>query len=231
MLDLWNYDANTIEAEHFNPLETINSGIGSVRLPLLFFLSLGNLTTQFGHPFNTEFFLGKSKEAECQKDSDLVSSNVEAFGMTFNYKYETEEVEGIEKDPESYAWLERVNEWTREYSKNSTLDVYLADEQALDQVSEDQIREDIQILTIGYFLIFFYTNIVLFKNNYIACKSHLSFVSVIGVAMAVLTAFGLAQVFQIKVSFIVEFLFRKLRDIVQWNVPSLALFDPWPWSR
>jgi len=65
--------------------------------------------------------------------------------------------------------------------------------------SDELIQEDIALLTIGYVLIIVYTNVVLFKNNWLSCKAHLSIVSVVGIGLALMTAFGLAQIFQIKV--------------------------------
>ena len=88
----------------------------------------------------------------------------------------------------------------REISRNALLDTYLADEVVVGQKADDEIEEDIQFLSIGYVLIIIYTNIVLFKNNLHACKAHLTFASVIGIALALMSAFGLAQIFQVKVN-------------------------------
>eukprot|EP00210_Caulerpa_lentillifera_P000460 g443.t1 len=193
VLDLWNYNATIIEAEDFNPLDRINSG---------------NLTTRFGLPFDSEFYLGKPKAdaTSCENDATLLSSGVEAFAMTIIYVYVLEEVDGEEIDPESRGWIERVTSWTRDYSENSHLDYFVADENAVNKASDDLVEEDIQLLTIGYVLIILYTNVVLFKNNCHACKTHLTLTSIIAIGMALMSAFGMAQTFQIKFNSVVQVL-------------------------
>lgn len=88
----------------------------------------------------------------------------------------------------------------RDISKDSVLDTYLADVTAIGKESDELIQKDVALLTIGYFLIIFYTNVVLYKNSCLACKMHLSLASVLGIGLALVSAFGLAQVFQLKVS-------------------------------
>lgn len=80
------------------------------------------------------------------------------------------------------------------------LDNYLADGRAIDKESDEQIQEDITLLTIGYVLIIAYTNVVLYKNSCLSCKMHLSLAAVVGVGMALMAAFGMAQTFGIKVT-------------------------------
>eukprot|EP00210_Caulerpa_lentillifera_P002799 g2674.t1 len=193
VLDLWNYNASIIETEDFNPLDKINSE---------------NLTTRFGLPFDAQYYLGKPKPGEslCESNTESLSSNVEAFAMTINYIYETEEVDGEEIDPESRKWIETVTSWTRDHSENSNLDHFVADDIAVSKASDDLIEKEIGFLAIGYALIIIYTNVVLFKNNCHAFKSHLSLVSVIGIGMALLSAFGLAQTFKIKFNSVVQIL-------------------------
>ena len=79
------------------------------------------------------------------------------------------------------------------------LDSYLADGLAVGKESDEQIQDDIALLTIGYALIIGYTNVVLFKNSCLSCKMHLSLMAVVGVGMALMSAFGMAQTFGIKV--------------------------------
>lgn len=167
---------------------------------------LGNLTTRFGLPFDSAFYLGKPDSTECEGDTGLLSSNVEAFAMTIPYVYELEEVDGAEIDPESQKWIDEVTSWSRHHSENSYLDHFVADANAVNKVSYDVVEEDIRLLALGYLLIILYTNFVLFKNNCHACKTHLSMTSVIGIGMALMSAFGMAQTFGIKVLSIISFL-------------------------
>ena len=87
----------------------------------------------------------------------------------------------------------------REISKDALLDSYIADDSVVGEESDEQIQSDISLLTIGYVLIILYTNVVLFKNNLHSMKAHLSIASVIGIGLALMSAFGLAQIFQVKV--------------------------------
>ena len=87
----------------------------------------------------------------------------------------------------------------REISRGALLDTYLADEVAVEKESEEEIQGDISLLSIGYVLIIAYTCFVLFRNNLHACKTHLTIASVIGIGLALMSAFGLAQIFQVKV--------------------------------
>lgn len=79
------------------------------------------------------------------------------------------------------------------------LDSFLADGNAVGEASDDQIQDDVALLTIGYVLIIAYTNVVLFKNSCLSCKMHLSLASVIAIGLAIMSAFGMAQTFNIKV--------------------------------
>ena len=108
-------------------------------------------------------------------------------------------MDGAEIDPESQKFMEELTDHLREVSKTMTLDTYLADIKALDKASDELIRDDLALLTIGYVLIIMYANVVLFRNSCLACKTHLSIVSVVAIGLALISAFGMAQTFGVKV--------------------------------
>ena len=108
-------------------------------------------------------------------------------------------MDGAEIDPESQEFVEELTDHLREISKTMTLDTYLADSNAVGKASDELIQDDIALLTIGYILIILYTNVVLFKNSCLACKSHLSLASVVAIGLALMSAFGMAQTFGVKV--------------------------------
>jgi len=191
ILDLWNYDAEVIEAEDFDPLEAIDSD--------------EELLDRFGRPLDVNYFLGKNENRDCEPEVAR-SSNVEAFGMNLIYIYEREEKNGAEIDPESQKWVEHLNDRLRELSKTMVLDNYLADGNAVGKESDELVQDDIALLTIGYVLIIAYTNVVLFKNSCLSCKMHLSIMAVIGVGLALMSAFGMAQTFGIKFNMVIQVL-------------------------
>ena len=106
---------------------------------------------------------------------------------------------GAEIDPESRKYVEELTDYLREVSKTMTLDAYLADVRAIGKASDELIQDDLALLTIGYILIILYTHVVLFRNSCLACKAHLSIVSVVAIGLALMTAFGMAQTFGVKV--------------------------------
>ena len=108
-------------------------------------------------------------------------------------------MDGAEIDPESQKFAEELTDLLREVSKTMVLDSYLADTNAVGKASDELIQDDIALLTIGYVLIIMYTNIALFRNSCLACKTHLTIVSVAAIGLALMSAFGMAQTFGVKV--------------------------------
>ena len=106
---------------------------------------------------------------------------------------------GAEIDPESQKFVEELNDLLREVSKTMVLDTYLANAHAAGNASDELIQDDIALLTIGYVLIVIYIHIVLFRNSCLACKAHLCIVSVVAIGLALMSAFGMAQTFGVKV--------------------------------
>jgi len=191
ILDLWEYNATVINADDFNPLEAINSD--------------ETLVDQFGLELPVDYYLGKSKNLDCEPETSR-SSNAEAFAMSLNYIFEREEVDGAEIDPESQEFVDHAADLVRDVSKDSVLDSYLADEHAVGEASKETIQDDVRLLTGGYLLVIIYTNVVLYKNSCLACKMHLSIVSVVGIGLAILSAFGMMQTFGVKFNPIVQVL-------------------------
>lgn len=66
------------------------------------------------------------------------------------------------------------------------------------------ISKDVKKPLIGYFLIFIFAHIVLFKNSPVFSKAHLATGSIISVVMSIVTAFGLAQLFGVKFNLVVQ---------------------------
>lgn len=114
-------------------------------------------------------------------------------------------------------------DYVRDISKGTLLDSYSADEIAVYKRSNEMVQKDIRLLSIGYFLIVFYVHVILYKNNWGSCKIHLSFASIIGIALAIASAFGMAQVFGIKVRSAFENGRKLTRFLVQSNCANFAV--------
>ena len=81
-----------------------------------------------------------------------------------------------------------------------TLDTYVADEFAVFDHAREVAENDMKLLPVGGFLIFAYTIVVLWKNNWAACKAHLSLAALLSIIIATLSGFGFVSTIGFKVS-------------------------------
>ena len=136
------------------------------------------------------------------------------------------EVDGAEIDPESQEWIEGIVDRLREISKTMLLDSYVADWNAVQKATEEQAWKDLGLLVIGFLLVTCYTNVVLYKNSSLACKMHLSFASLTAIGFSLWSAYGIAQIFGVKVIDNASMLSANTDTAVQYGDGGAAFFDP-----
>lgn len=114
-------------------------------------------------------------------------------------------IDGLTKDPESSAWNQELVKFvTQDWKPNRNLIGGVSNFNSVDVESQKAIGRDVRKLIVGYMLIFVFSHIVLFKNSPVFCKSHLASGSIISVVMAIVSAFGLAQLFGVKFNLVVQ---------------------------
>lgn len=111
---------------------------------------------------------------------------------------------GLSRDRESGEWSQKLIETIDKDWKTNNLIGYTFSIDAIDIESEKYINKDVEKLVIGYVLIFVFSHMVLFKNSPVFFKAHLATGSIISVVMAIVTAFGLAQIVGIKFNLVVQ---------------------------
>lgn len=114
-------------------------------------------------------------------------------------------IDGKTTDPESTAWNHKLIHFvTQTWKPSRDLVGYTSNFNSIDVESQKSIDRDVKKPIIGYLLILVFSHIVLFKNSPVFCKAHLATGSIISVVMAIITSFGLAQVFGVKFNLVVQ---------------------------
>lgn len=183
MLDAWNYNKTELEKD-LHPTETLK----------------GQFYDSFGMPLEPLYLIGVNNQpSSCY-------GNSEAFQSFIIMNYESEAINGGHYDPKVRKWNEAfVHLLTKDW-KSENLTFYTNNNDAINQQSEKTLEKDQKLLWVAYFLVLGYCHIALFKNSYSHCKSHLAIVSCLSVIMAIYTAYGIAQIFGVKVLFIFRIL-------------------------
>ncbi|GMH36708.1 hypothetical protein BSKO_04581 [Bryopsis sp. KO-2023] len=183
ILDAWGYDKQKLLDDE-DVLGTIDSG---------------DLRNSFGVPIDKGFVLGTNR------DGGACDGNVEVFQLALELENDRVERNGQTIDPESSKWnKELVKTVTKVWESQNDLVGFISSVESVDEESNKAINRDVAKLTIGYVLIIFYSHVVLFKNSPVFNKSHLAKAAFVSVGMAIISAFGLAQVVQVKFNFVVQ---------------------------
>lgn len=183
ILDAWSYDRNKL-LEDDDVLGTVFSG---------------DLKNSFGVPISLDFVLGVNR------DGGSCNGSVEVFQMAIELENDRVEKDGLTTDPESAEWnRELVKTVTKTWESSSNLVGFISSIEAVDEESDKAVARDVQKLTIGYVLIVVYSHIVLFKNSPVFTKGHLAMAAFVSVGMAIISAFGVAQIVQVKFNLVVQ---------------------------
>lgn len=114
-------------------------------------------------------------------------------------------INGQTRDPESGAWTEELIKLvTQKWKPTANLAGYTSNYNSVNIESKKAVDRDVKKLVVGYLLIFVFSHIVLFKNSPVFSKTHLATGSIISIVMAIVSAFGLAQVFRVKFNLVVQ---------------------------
>merc|ERR1719221_1870972 len=154
-----------------------------------------------------DLFGGVDRDA----DGKIVSAKV--FRTRFMLKNDLEDVDNEDKDPATEAWEMEFDQVVLDYSEIALPDNFPYSQAGQASESGTAIQGDVSLLSIGYVLLIVYSGIVLSHSKLSKSSSVISMFSVVSVAMAATSAFGVCAYFGVKQNPVVSVLYLLLLGI------------------